>query len=180
MPDNELYHYGIKGQRWNDRRYQYEDGSLTPEGKIRYGVGNGRRRSSGNYRPNNNYHKSKVKNNIKINKNKKSNYNMKKDLKKSVKSIDKDKSFVKKANDFLATPLGKAVVGTAIAGIVGIGIGVLKEVVMQDVGLHSKPGNGKTTVEDITKGFKVVEPDGVEKDYTEANKILNKIFKNKK
>ena len=32
-----LYHYGIQGQEWGNRRYQYEDGSLTPEGRIRYG-----------------------------------------------------------------------------------------------------------------------------------------------
>lgn len=31
----ELYHYGIKGQKWGVRRYQNEDGSLTPEGKQR-------------------------------------------------------------------------------------------------------------------------------------------------
>lgn len=35
----ELYHYGIKGQRWGVRRYQNEDGSYTSEGKQRYGVG---------------------------------------------------------------------------------------------------------------------------------------------
>ena len=34
-----LYHWGIKGQRHGVRRYQNPDGSLTPEGKIRYGVG---------------------------------------------------------------------------------------------------------------------------------------------
>lgn len=34
----ELYHHGIKGQKWGVRRYQYEDGSLTPAGKKRYGV----------------------------------------------------------------------------------------------------------------------------------------------
>ena len=33
---NELYHHGIKGQQWGKRRYQYEDGSLTPDGKARY------------------------------------------------------------------------------------------------------------------------------------------------
>lgn len=33
---NELYHYGIKGQKWGRRRYQNEDGSLTPAGKQRY------------------------------------------------------------------------------------------------------------------------------------------------
>ena len=35
---NELYHHGIKGQRWGVRRFQNEDGSLTPEGMERYGV----------------------------------------------------------------------------------------------------------------------------------------------
>ena len=35
----ELYHHGIKGQKWGERRYQYQDGSLTPEGKRRYGIG---------------------------------------------------------------------------------------------------------------------------------------------
>ena len=33
----ELYHYGIRGQKWGERRYQNEDGSLTPEGMRRYG-----------------------------------------------------------------------------------------------------------------------------------------------
>lgn len=32
----ELYHYGIKGQKWGVRRYQYEDGTRTPAGKKRY------------------------------------------------------------------------------------------------------------------------------------------------
>lgn len=32
----ELYHYGVKGQKWGVRRYQYTDGSLTPAGKKRY------------------------------------------------------------------------------------------------------------------------------------------------
>lgn len=33
----ELYHHGIKGQKWGIRRYQNEDGTLTPAGKERYG-----------------------------------------------------------------------------------------------------------------------------------------------
>lgn len=33
--NNELYHYGVKGQKWGVRRYQNEDGSLTPAGKKR-------------------------------------------------------------------------------------------------------------------------------------------------
>ena len=34
--DDELYHHGIKGQRWGIRRYQNEDGSLKDAGKARY------------------------------------------------------------------------------------------------------------------------------------------------
>ena len=34
----ELYHFGIKGQRWGIRRYQNKDGSLTPEGRKRLGL----------------------------------------------------------------------------------------------------------------------------------------------
>ena len=33
---NELYHHGIKGQKWGVRRFQNPDGSLTPAGKKRY------------------------------------------------------------------------------------------------------------------------------------------------
>ena len=32
---NELYHHGVKGQKWGVRRYQNKDGSLTPTGKLR-------------------------------------------------------------------------------------------------------------------------------------------------
>lgn len=31
-----IEHSGIKGMKWGERRYQYEDGSLTPAGRIRY------------------------------------------------------------------------------------------------------------------------------------------------
>ena len=33
---SELYHFGIKGQKWGIRRYQNEDGSLTDAGQQRY------------------------------------------------------------------------------------------------------------------------------------------------
>ena len=35
---DELYHHGIKGQKWGDRRFQNKDGSLTPAGVKRYSV----------------------------------------------------------------------------------------------------------------------------------------------
>lgn len=35
IPKNELKHHGILGQKWGVRRYQNEDGTLTPEGIAR-------------------------------------------------------------------------------------------------------------------------------------------------
>lgn len=34
--ENSMSHHGIKGQKWGERRYQNEDGSLTEEGRKRY------------------------------------------------------------------------------------------------------------------------------------------------
>lgn len=36
MQEEIIYHHGIKGMKWGVRRYQNEDGSLTPAGKKRY------------------------------------------------------------------------------------------------------------------------------------------------
>ena len=35
---NSLRHHGVKGMKWGVRRFQNEDGSLTPEGRARYAV----------------------------------------------------------------------------------------------------------------------------------------------
>jgi RecA/RadA recombinase len=35
--NNELYHHGVKGQKWGIRRFQNPDGSLTDEGRRRNG-----------------------------------------------------------------------------------------------------------------------------------------------
>lgn len=43
--DDELRHWGIPGQRWGNRRFQNEDGSLTPEGRERYGEGGAKSKS---------------------------------------------------------------------------------------------------------------------------------------
>jgi hypothetical protein len=40
--DDELTHWGILGQKWGERRFQNSDGSLTEEGRKRYGVGSAR------------------------------------------------------------------------------------------------------------------------------------------
>lgn len=43
-PD-ELYHHGIKDQKWGQRRFQNYDGTLTEEGMLRYGRGQGKRKN---------------------------------------------------------------------------------------------------------------------------------------
>ena len=43
---NELKHSGTKNQKWGVRRWQNKDGSLTPAGRIHYGVGPPREKKS--------------------------------------------------------------------------------------------------------------------------------------
>lgn len=40
--DDILMHYGVDGMHWYERRYQNPDGSLTPLGRIHYGIGKAR------------------------------------------------------------------------------------------------------------------------------------------
>lgn len=41
---DELYHHGIKGQKWGIRRFQNKDGSLTSEGRKHWGIGDATRK----------------------------------------------------------------------------------------------------------------------------------------
>lgn len=38
LSDSELYHHGVKGQRWGIRRFQNKDGTLTSAGRKRRGL----------------------------------------------------------------------------------------------------------------------------------------------
>ncbi len=69
MP-NDIYHHGTKGQKWYRRRYQNPDGSLTPLGRIHYGIKGTRVKKRDNARPKNE-HPSNV--------NKKKNVNVQKE-----------------------------------------------------------------------------------------------------
>lgn len=44
---DELYHHGVKGQKWGVRRFQNKDGSLTVEGKNRYYNSEGKKTPEG-------------------------------------------------------------------------------------------------------------------------------------
>lgn len=47
---NELYHHGVKGQKWGVRRYQNYDGTLTPQGRKRLGYKSPNIQESGHYK----------------------------------------------------------------------------------------------------------------------------------
>ena len=62
MRDNELYHHGIKGQKWGIRRYQNKDGTLTNAGKKRLAKEEARIKSEKRYFKIVSVHRIKLKN----------------------------------------------------------------------------------------------------------------------
>lgn len=153
-----IMHYGTKGQRWGDRKYQYEDGSLTPEGKIHYGVGEGRK-SSG--KPSYGYKKKPYKETttVLIKPGQKKGVvkaalkQTRKDFKNDTKSSKK--SAFKKANEFFSTPGGKAVLGIGVSLITAAGTTAVKNIVnknMKDTTVNEVKFNPNTVSSAISKG----------------------------
>lgn len=56
----ELYHSGVKGQKWGQRRYQNPDGTWTEEGKRRRRIGDGEYDEYDDYRPRKQINKKKA------------------------------------------------------------------------------------------------------------------------
>lgn len=129
-----LAHYGIPRQKRGVRRFQYEDGSLTPAGRERYGVGqNGEMSRLGKRR----YAKDIVKALNKTDKAISKDYRFNND-----KDINNTKAGIKEINDLLdladasnivisnssvyrnSRHIGERIVGASLAGAVG-GIGII-------------------------------------------------------
>lgn len=50
LTKDELYHHGVKGQKWGLRQWQNEDGSLTEAGRKHYGYGDSRYDTKQNFK----------------------------------------------------------------------------------------------------------------------------------
>ena len=88
---NELYHHGIKGQKWGVRRFQNKNGSLTAAGKKRYDE----------YAKKESDYRTKLK---KISKNK--------------NLSDKEKELIKYRDNSMTKRYGGLVVGTIIGDVI--------------------------------------------------------------
>lgn len=88
---NELYHHGIKGQKWGVRRFQNKNGSLTAAGKKRYNE----------YQKKESAYRTKLKN---ISKNK--------------NLSDSEKELIKYRDNSMTKRYGGLVVGTIIGDVI--------------------------------------------------------------
>lgn len=91
---DELYHHGIKGQKWGVRKYQNEDGSLTAAGERRYNSGSFKgsiNRAKAKIYSVNEKHYSKRGNKVMANANKR----MKENMLKKADEADKEKQRLK-------------------------------------------------------------------------------------
>lgn len=91
---DELYHHGIKGQKWGVRKYQNEDGSLTSAGERRYNSGSFKgsiNRAKAKIYSVNEKHYSKRGNKVMANANKR----MKENMLKKADEADKEKQRLK-------------------------------------------------------------------------------------
>ena len=91
---NELYHHGIKGQRWGIRRYQNPDGTLTALGKVHYGLS-----SKFSYNKTNREWSKKVLNNNKIRTKNMAAWNEREE-KSKLEAEERNKAYTKAIDDF--------------------------------------------------------------------------------
>ena len=145
--ESDLQHHGIKGQKWGVRRFQNEDGSLTAAGKKRYGDYDSSdaearlkglnklskdiskaeyKKSVADYKMEKAYKKGKIQ---KAEKYKRQSEELskaidsgKKESDRLVKDAAKNGLTVKESTKHGYANTGKAVVGTLIAGPVGLAI----------------------------------------------------------
>lgn len=114
-----LVHFGIKGQKWGNRRYQNEDGSYTQEGKIHYGIGNEKKQKGVYSAKIENYHKGNLFREPYYvdKKGKKRSYLSYKEMPYDAQNSERRRSNGKK----LAKKYGKVALGVAATTAIGIG-----------------------------------------------------------